>query len=174
MSTRIFQGLSWAFFRELIIRIENVTSHLFVESCARGIGKKFPTLQVGWQSPVPPTLPVIRVFLLHTEPIAERFFERTAFKNHCSIFRVTVPDIVKFLILLSIGIRTTAAKNPLNSRRPFCWDIGRHSREVIRGLITSNLTRCCGLVTSMASTRATVMVMCNTNIGMSRSTCFGI
>ena len=35
----------------------------------RGFGKKVPILQVGWPASAPPTTPVIRVVLLHTEAV---------------------------------------------------------------------------------------------------------
>ena len=34
--------------------------------------KNFPILQVGWPTPAPLTLPVIRAVLLHTEAFDER------------------------------------------------------------------------------------------------------
>ena len=38
----------------------------------RDLIKNVPILQVGWLAPVPLTLPVIKVVLLHTEASAER------------------------------------------------------------------------------------------------------
>ena len=55
---------------------------------AKGIGKNFPNFQVGWPAFTPPTLPVIRVVLLHTEPFAERLFEHCTEKLDIMIIRI--------------------------------------------------------------------------------------
>ena len=43
---------------------------------AKGIGKKSPILRVGLHAPVPPTRPVNRVVLLHTDSFAEGLFDK--------------------------------------------------------------------------------------------------
>ena len=46
----------------------------------RDIRKNIPILQVGGSSPAPPTLPVIRVVLLHTEQIVQRHFSSVVYE----------------------------------------------------------------------------------------------
>ena len=49
------------------------TLTLPVRISPKGIEKNLPSLRVGWPTPAPPTLPVMMVILLHTQPFAERF-----------------------------------------------------------------------------------------------------
>ena len=66
---------------------------------AKEIGQNLPKFQVGWPAPAPPTLPVIRVVLLHTEPFAERLFEHTVYRFY--VYTVDFQFICSFLQALS-------------------------------------------------------------------------
>ena len=70
--------------------------------------EKVPNLQVGGPTPAPPTPPVIRVVLLHTEPAVQELCPDTVVVHHSRIYCSSIEFfcvILAFLFLNTIGQR---------------------------------------------------------------------
>ena len=88
---------------------------------SQGYKKKVPILEIGGPAPAPPTLPVIRVVLLHVEAFAERLLRHGVCKCHFVGFISIKPHPVA----LSVECAELIFENDTQISGHSVWLIGR-------------------------------------------------